>query len=300
MLRLLPLAFLASIGSVLALGACGPSTQLIRTADSSAYDIEYPLLWNAVLATVRAQYPGLAVVDAINGTIITKWKLIENDTSDTMSATGTGESLAIQQETLRPGRYFRLAVNVADGPPWRLDIDGEAMQYKAGMEMITPWDHSDVDEPVWVRARIDHMKVAIYQALQAHARTVAGPSPRARGGIDVSPWQNLGPVAAKVVGELHEAARKKDVDGLRKLMIQDFAWSEGGAPSAATAAAMWRADPLSLAALVHTLEAGCSERAEGLIVCPTRGGGRVGSHRVELKLVDGAWRFAAFYVIEAE
>jgi hypothetical protein len=278
------------------LAACGPSAQLVKKADQSAYHTEYPTVWNSILSAVRAEYPGLAVVDAVHGTIITKWKLIERDTSGSMSASGKEESLAGQRgELLQPGRYFRLAVYVKSGPPWVIEVDGEAMQYVTGMAMVTPWDHGDVDEPVWVKTRIDKIKVSIYQRLEAYARPHGVEAAPARPGtVDLGPWKNLGPEASAFVGSIYGAARKKDVDALRKLMIEDFTWSNGGEPSADTAVSMWRADPLNLAALVRTLEAGCSERETELIVCPARGGGTPGSYRVEIRNVDGAWRFTMF------
>jgi hypothetical protein len=97
-----------------------------------------------------------------------------------------------------------------------------------------------------------------------------------------------------VIAHVAAAARKKDVAGLRRYMASDFAWSEGGAPSADTALSLWNADPLVLAQLARTLDAGCTvAEKDARIVCdaPER-------WHAEFRKQNGTWRFAAFYQSE--
>jgi hypothetical protein len=274
-----------------ALAACGPNVSLARAQEESVYDTEYAAVWNAAMASIREEYPRLAVVDAVKGNLVSDWHLIERVGDDQMSAEGRG----LQQG----GRYFRMMAFIRPGgPPWKVEIDGEAALFRPGMAMITPYRHDGADEPPWVKVRIDKVRARFYQRLQPHARKKVVPVIKP-GEVDPSPWNNLPPEAARLVAELAAASTKKDSQALRTRMSEDFVWSLGGAPGIEPALALWNADPMLFSSLRATLDAGCSEREQGLIVCPSRGGGTPGSRRVELRTgADGRWRFAAFHVEE--
>lgn len=285
--RGLALVVVAGLAS-LALTGCGASTSQIKKAESSVYDTDYARVWNVVVQSVRKDYPRLAVVDAVHGSLISDWHLIERLGEDSMTAEGA--------QVLQGGRYFRVAIFIKPGgPPWQVEVDGEAAHFRPGMAMITPYDHDDADEPPWVKVRIQNLRVRIFERLEPYARAVAAPVKR-ENVLDTSRWANLPEGAATLAARLHAAADKKDLEALREVMTPDFVWSAGGAPGVDAALALWSADPLAVAALRTTLEAGCAERETGFVVCPGRGGGQPGSRRVELRLGPGGWQFAAYYV----
>jgi hypothetical protein len=306
---MLALALASTTASAFVASGCGPSTAEAHRAEHAVYQTEFARVWNAVTETVKEQYPRLAIEDPVHGKLLTDWHLVERVEDDPVSkgsAAGvspkntptTTQSQQAAQQQYQPiaGRFFRIVVVIKPGgPPWKLEIDGEAAQYTPGMAMITPFDHHDADEPQWVQPRIDKIRVGIYDRLAGYARIVddAPVKPRA---LDPGPWANLPKGAPEVVAKVSAAADKKDTGALRPLMSDDFTWSAGGTPSADAAVSMWQADPLVLSQLTKVLALGCSEReSDALIVCPARGESGPGKWRAEFRKVGSAWRFAAFY-----
>jgi hypothetical protein len=311
-LALAPASVLASL-----VAACGPSAADAHRADHAVYQTEFARVWNAVAETVKEQYPRLVIEDPIHGKILTDWHLVERVDDDPVSQnSAAGVSSAGQQNTATAngttatahpatptnqayqpvaGRFIRIVVVIKPGgPPWKLDIDGEAAQYTPGMAMITPYDHHDADEPVWVKPRIDKIKVGIYKRLEGYARNVDD-APKKPDQADEGPWARLPKGAPEVVAKVNQAAERKDTAALRGFMTDDFAWSAGGA-GADAAVAMWQADPLVLSSLTRVLAQGCSEReSDALIVCPAHAEPTAGAWRAEFRKVGSAWRFAAFY-----
>ena len=310
----LALASAAAFAS-LALG-CGPSAAEAHRAEHAVYQTEFARVWNAVAETVKEQYPRLAIEDPVHGKLLTDWHLVERVEDDPVAkgsaagaspqqntATGStqtgapqqGQGAANQQYQPIAGRFIRIVVVIKPGgPPWKLEIDGEAAQYTPGMAMITPFDHHDADEPAWVQPRIDKIRVGIYKRLEGYARIVDDAPAKPRE-LDQGPWANLPKGAPEVVAKVSAAAEKKDTAALRPLMSDDFAWSQGGA-GADAAVAMWQADPLVLSSLTKVLAQGCSEReTDALIVCPARGETGPGKWRAEFRKQGSAWRFAAFF-----
>jgi hypothetical protein len=311
----LALASAAAFAS-LALG-CGPSAAEAHRAEHAVYQTEFARVWNAVAETVKEQYPRLAIEDPVHGKLLTDWHLVERVEDDPVAkgsaagaspqqntATGStqtgapqqGQGAANQQYQPIAGRFIRIVVVIKPGgPPWKLEIDGEAAQYTPGMAMITPFDHHDADEPAWVQPRIDKIRVGIYKRLEGYARIVDDAPAKPRE-LDQGPWANLPKGAPEVVAKVSAAAEKKDTAALRPLMSDDFAWSAGGSPSADAAVSMWQADPLVLSSLTKVLALGCSEReTDALIVCPARGETGPGKWRAEFRKQGSAWRFAAFF-----
>src|SRR6185436_6343644 len=132
-------------------------------------------------------------------------------------------------------KFFRISVTIKPGgPPWRVEIDGEAALFQPGMAMITPYGHEDADEPTWVKPRIDKVRIGIYKRLEGYARVIEAPQ-KAPETLDIGPWANLPAGAPELVAAVNAAAGKKDLQVLRGTMSSDFTWSAGGAPSADTA-----------------------------------------------------------------
>jgi hypothetical protein len=314
---MLALALASAAASVLLAAGCGPSNAEARRADHAVYQTEFARVWNAVAETVKEQYPRLLIEDPVHGKLLTDWHLVERVEDDPVStgsaagaspsqntATGStqsaklqpGQGSANQQYQPIAGRFIRIVVVIKPGgPPWKLEIDGEAAQYTPGMAMITPFDHHDADEPAWVQPRIDKIKVGIYKRLSGYARIVDDAPAKPRD-LDQGPWANLPKGAPELVAKVNAAADRKDTGALRPLMADDFSWSAGGSPSADAALSMWQADPLVLSSLTKVLALGCSEReSDALIVCPARGETGPGKWRAEFRKLNGAWRFAAFF-----
>jgi hypothetical protein len=297
-------ALVGALITVLCSSACGPSAAEAHRAEHAVYQTEFARVWVAVLEIVKAQYPRLAIEDPVHGKILTDWHLVERVDEDSVSSGGKsnapaqGYSGTMQGSQYVPpsGRFFRIAVVIKPGgPPWRLEIDGEAALYRPGMAMITPYGHEDADEPSWVGPRIDKIRVGIFHKLEGYARIVEE-APKKPEVLDTGPWANLPKGAPDVVAAVNAAADKKDTAALRRFMTSEFTWSAGGAPSADAALSMWSADPLLLANLSKILQAGCSEReTDALIVCPARADAGPGKWRAEFRKVDGSWRFAAFF-----
>ena len=58
---------------------------------------------------------------------------------------------------------------VPEGNAWRIELDGEAALYRPEMSMLQPFKHGAVDEPLWVKGRIDAVRTALHRRLEAHA-----------------------------------------------------------------------------------------------------------------------------------
>jgi hypothetical protein len=296
--------------ALLGAAACGPSSAEVRAARRSVYQTEFPTVWNAVVATVKSQYPRLVIEDPARGQVLTDWHLIERVDLDDSKMANTTPMQGNQPGQIRPGEqaalpnigglFFRVAVTVKPGgPPWRIEVDGEAALYRPGMALITPYAHGAADEPSWVGPRLDKVRVGIYRQLKPHARIVVeeAKAPKKR---DESAWQNLPDDAVPVVSGVHAAAAQKDTGALRPFMSDEFVWSLAGQPGADAAVVTWDADPSLLSKLRDALAAGCDLRAEKTkIVCPVTGD-QPGVWRAEFVKGPGGdgWRFTAFYLNE--
>lgn len=267
--------------------ACGPSASQIRRAKTVEYKTEFANVWNAVVESVRAEYPRLKIEDAINGMVLTEWHVVERTDAtedDPTLPTGT-----------KGGKFFRIFVELKGGPkgPWVVVIDGEAAEHKVNMAMLIPFKHGAPDEPTWVQPRIDKIYVRVYDRLEKYAVARKGPPPVKPKQIDRSPWRVLPADAADLIARVHDAAKAKDAALLRPLMAAEFTWSLGAAPSADQAIAVLSADPTLLAALQQVLEAKCASAGEGKISCP--GVPEPTAWRAEFAHVGGRWQFVGFY-----
>jgi hypothetical protein len=303
MLRLRSVLVLAA-----ALSACGPSRAEVRAANHSVYQTEFANVWNAVVSVVKEQYPRAVIEDPGTGELVTDWHLIERvDLDDAQIRNTTVTSTTPQGQTglngnqALPnigGRFLRIYVKIKPGgPPWRVEVDGEAALYVPGMALITPYKHGAADEPTWVQPRLDKIRVGIYRALKAHARLVKV-EPKKQADRDDSAWKNLPGEAVKVISDVHLAADKKDTARLKPFMRDDFVWSLASNPGVDGALAFWNADPTILGKLRDTLASGCDLRDGGAdVVCPVTGD-QPGRWRAEFKKDGASWKFASFYLNE--
>jgi hypothetical protein len=330
--RRIILRFAALVGALAAAGlaGCGPSRAEVRTARRSVYQTEFAVVWNAVVATVSEQVPRFAIEDPTRGQLVSDWFLVERINFDQEDGPGGGATNkgsggattgngpvgpaanASGPQTVTPtggglpnvgGVFLRFIVDIRPGgPPWRVEVDGEAALYRPGMALITPYRHGAADEPSWVGPRIDKVRVGIYRALKPHAR-ILQEAPKAKVARDDSRWQNLPAKVVPVVGAVHAAADKKDLPALAQVMSPGFVWSVAGTPGLEAALAFWRADPPVLAKLRDVLAAGCAARNEGqLVVCPVTAD-QPGTWRAEFTAPapgtsTDAWQFSAFYLNE--
>lgn len=286
--------------AVVAAAACGPSNREIRRARASEYQTEFARVWNAAVQVVTEEYPRLVMEDAVNGLLQTDWHLIEKVKSDDVSDQGQTTSTAAAPGTgMLPygGRFFHLKVKIRGGPPWRVEVEGEAAEYKPGLAMIIPFKRGAIDEPGWVQARIDKVVVKIHQRLAPYAVVRQAPAAKkpVPDGLDTSAWANLPDDAAVLIARVAAAADARDAAAVRAHMAEAFTWSLGGTPSAETAVTMWSADPSLLDTLAKLLKSGCRyDQGAGLVACP-RSLASTTAWRAEFRLAGGVWRFTAYY-----
>ena len=76
---------------------------------------------------------------------------------------GNIEGRVTDQATGKPMPGITVTVK---GPPWRVNVDGEAAEYQLGNTMLTPFHHGYADEPQWVEPRIEALRYAIYERLR--------------------------------------------------------------------------------------------------------------------------------------
>ncbi|MFH0899023.1 MAG: hypothetical protein V2A73_00185, partial [Pseudomonadota bacterium] len=213
--------FLSALVLAAAAG-CAHSAREVRRARSVVYQTDFATVWNAVLAAVRAQYRVGFVEDAARGVLRTRWYLIER----TANAEASADTLVVSGQSvadLRPGKYFRLLARVKGGPPWTVEIDGEAAEYRPGFTLLAPYPRGSIDEPKWVDGRIDGMYVRIYERLARHAVETGNSSrPPARPRLDTSRWVGLPQPAAQTIARLHQAAVIGDVDAIKLDLADPF------------------------------------------------------------------------------
>ena len=147
-------------------GACATSNARIEKARRSAYQTEYPVVWNAVVAATRAEgYDRIKLEDPVNGRLVTDWHKVErvadSQATDPKLRGGMDTSGAI---------FFRVVVQIeGKKPPFKIVVDGEAAHYRPGYSSLFPYKHGNDDEPDWVPGRINAMYVAVLDQLEKYA-----------------------------------------------------------------------------------------------------------------------------------
>jgi hypothetical protein len=157
---------LAALSALLVSAGCGASTARAEKARHSAYQTEYPVVWNAVLAATKSEgYDRIKVEDAINGKLISDWHKVErvadSQSTDPHFRGGSDTSGAI---------FFRVMVTIeGKTPPFKVSVDGEAAKYRPGFSSLFPYKHGVDDEPEWVNGRINALYVAVLNQLEQYA-----------------------------------------------------------------------------------------------------------------------------------
>lgn len=302
-----------------AVAGCGASAREARSARAVAYDADYALVFNQVMAAVAADYPDFVAENAGQGEIRTPWFPVGLVSEPGASAGASGRGGV---EEAAPTRFYvRFDIEVTGSRPWRVHVRGEASSWQLGEPM--PVVLHGPEEPPWLQGRIDALQVAIHRRLARHAVT-AGPDADAdaQQGADPAavpvPAQpahlaELPVAAARAAWAVQRAAEARDIDRLAGLMHDSFTWSPGAPPDARTAVGVWRADPGVLTHLGAAIAAGCraaptdqdagqdGDQGDGLrVVCPAAAAepGFAG-YRAELTPespeAGARWKLAAFF-----
>ena len=148
----------ASLLGTLALAACGASATRVEKARASAYQADYPLVWNAVLAALESEGYRLAVQDLDHGRMVTRWHLVESH----------GDALHGQDGA--SVLMFRAVVQIqGKQPPYKISVDAEAASWRPIFVVPLVFEHGSDDEPDWVEGRINRLYVEVLDQLEAYA-----------------------------------------------------------------------------------------------------------------------------------
>lgn len=299
--------FGVAIALALAAG-CGASAREARSARAVAYDADYAVVYNQVVAAVAADYPDFLAENAVQGEIRTPWfpvGLVREPAAGARRRSGVEGASSARF-------YVRFDITVTGGRPWRVHVRGQASAWTLGEP--TPVVLDGPEEPPWLQGRIDALQVDIHRRLARHA--VGGPAgapgadPGAAPGAEPVPAHlaDLPAGAARAALAVQRAAEARDIDALARLLHDDVTWSPGAPPDARTAVGVWRADPGVLAHLAAAIAAGCRAAPHGQsvgqsvgrrVVCPAAAAepGFAG-YRAELTpspRSGGGWKLAAFF-----
>ncbi|WP_147266958.1 hypothetical protein [Parvibium lacunae] len=97
--------------------------------------------------------------------------------------------------------------------------------------------------------------------------------------------------AQSLISKVHVAARKKDIDTLKKLMATEFVWSFGGDGDAEQAIQAWKADTSILKKLYRVTGQDCVKKNNQFIECPKNAGT---NYRAGFKQTSEGWRMIYF------
>jgi hypothetical protein len=149
---------------------CAASAAEVNRAKNVAYKAPFAVVWEAVSAEVHEKYAEqVKVEDATKGYFETGWKRVEalQDSTD-----GVSEAKSGQRSTSNVGAIVaRMFVRI-EGPtngPHTVSVDIEAAEFRPNLSSLRPFKHGAIDEPAWVRERIDGMYVDVYNRLRPYA-----------------------------------------------------------------------------------------------------------------------------------
>ncbi|KAB7772131.1 hypothetical protein CEK69_08775 [Xanthomonas sp. LMG 12462] len=111
------------------------------------------------------------------------------------------------------------------------------------------------------------------------------------GALASPPHPKLPKSATASIAPVHRAAAHRDLQSLRRLMVQEFVWSFGGDDDADQAIQSWRTSPSELRTLVRLTAHACGYVDKNLIQCPTHAGIE---HRAGFSNTDQGWRMVYF------
>ncbi|HUQ04365.1 MAG TPA: hypothetical protein VM261_17820 [Kofleriaceae bacterium] len=287
--------------------ACGVNKKEADEAKRSVYDAEFAIVFSAAVAAVRELYPRVEE-DPSTGVIKTAWHQVKyndpgaddpksvqsRDQTAGVGAASPGGALGYNPSLARRVNFIRFDVHVAGGRPWRVRVVGTASQLEPGNAL--PTELRGASKPHWLPGRVDALTVAIHRRLKKYAQpapvyveVVEEEAPKAQVGGDI-------PDGAREAAQAIVAAlQTRDYAALRATCADDVVWSLGAAPGVDSAMAMWQADPGVFAQMQKAIGAGCAKDGAE-VVCPA--GAPRGAWQLRLAQRGGAWKLAAFVIIE--
>jgi hypothetical protein len=103
------------------------------------------------------------------------------------------------------------------------------------------------------------------------------------------------PAATQLIKRVTKAARRHDLEALRKVMTANFIYSYGDDETPDAAIAHWTEKPTDLDALIPILDAGCVATKPAQVVCPPAAAGDDFTDRGVAFMRDAkGWHFAWF------
>jgi hypothetical protein len=303
-----------------AAGACANHVEL-KTAQSSVYDIDFPIVYTEAMSAVQKLYPNFSE-DAAKGIIQTSWHQVQyaNTSGDDATTNGTymgnpmgnGASpmmnpvpggTALQRnnttQSLTQKYFIRFDVSIVGGRPWRVHVKGHAAEWVPGNAI--PSELHGANTPHWLQGRTDELTLAIYERLKAYAKP--GKVEELKHDDDTPPvdtalFGKIPDDAVKAAAAVETAVERRDYDALRAGVADDVTWSLGADPGIDVALATWEADPSALDALVGAMKAGCGGD-DKKIVCPAAAAadGWKG-WRATFEPRGKAWKLTAFVKLE--
>jgi hypothetical protein len=118
---------------------------------------------------------------------------------------------------------------------------------------------------------------------------LAGPTSAHAGGKRAT--KGLQPEAEAAVAKVRGAARRRDYEGLRAMMISQFQWDFGADDGAELAIAEWKERRDILPRMVKILAKGCFSSAKDKVECPGEGGT---GYRAGFIKTSSGWRMEYF------
>jgi len=286
---------------VVAATGCAASAAEVREAQTSGYKADFAIVYSETLAAVRELYPRVNE-NASAGVIKTAWHPVRVRTGtaeEQGDPTATQGNPAFVQGALGRKAYFvRFTVAVVGGDPWRVRVDGEASAWDVAGGVPEPM--KGAEKPPWLDGRVEALRLEIHGRLKQYKVKLKFKDPSERKVIasgDQAKYDKLPQQAARVVSFVKQAALERNTTALRDLMVDDFAWGDGGEPSADVAIAMWQADATILTELANVLDTGCvADAGKTTVTCPPASteDPSYDGYRAGFKLVGNQWRLAFF------
>ena len=291
------------VALIVAATGCSNRAETLR-AQNSVYDADFAAVYSRTYDTVRALYPSLDDNPAA-GTIKTAWHPIRfnNNFDDPKAAATTDRALGLDVANNNNGlsgptsstqrRYFiRFDVRIMGGRPWQVRVKGHASEWVVGNAV--PTEMRGADAPHWLTGRTEALQVAIYQAMSEFAvEAKSAPTVIVADEPAAAP-ADFGPIpdgANATLLQVKAALAQRDIDGLRKQLADDVAWSAGAPGGADAALALWQADPSTLVAMEAVIDAGCVVD-KAVVVCGKSESARGWQLRLEARA--GTWLVTSF------
>lgn len=159
-----------SATSLLALGACGPSSGQVKTARNATYRADADTVFRAVVTVVGKKYKVINA-DAASGMLRTQDYWFEKDGT---SEDKIGEQ-GVRAEDGSIIMYY--LVKLAGGPTeYKVEVIPMAAQIRTGYAAPFPLKEDDMAMPGWVHGKTDDLYLAIYEALKVYAVTPDAPA----------------------------------------------------------------------------------------------------------------------------